>query len=70
VPLQKVKPMTTTYWMLEDEMEKRAEWWKDKSFTEQLDKEFAAWKDGKEEAYALTDIDNSIRALKQKRKAK
>ena len=64
------KKLKAIYWMLEDEMEERAEWWKDKVFTEQLDKEFTAWKSGKEKAFTLSDIDSSVEALKKKRKAK
>jgi len=64
------KKLKAIYWMLEDEMEERAEWWKDKVFTEQLDKEFTAWKNGKEKAFTLSDVNSSIEALKKKRKAK
>ncbi len=64
------KKLKAIFWMLEDEMEERAKWRKDKVFTEQLDKEFAAWKNGKEKAFTLSDINTSIETLKKKRKAK
>jgi|GEM_PF-4524804 hypothetical protein len=49
---------------------KRGEWWENKTFTKQLDKEFADWKNGKEKGFTLSDIDKSIEAIKQKRKVR
>ena len=64
------KKIKAIYWMLEDEITERVAWWKDKVFTDELDKDFAAWKSGKEKAFSLLEVDESIEALKKKRKAK
>jgi hypothetical protein len=64
------KKLKAIYWMLEDEITEKTEWWKDKEFTAELDKEFIAWKTGKAKGHTLSDLDNAIDALKQKRKTK
>ena len=64
------KQVKAIYMMLEDEITEQVEWWKDKDFTDELDKEFAAWKSGKEKAYSLTEVNESIENLKRIRKAK
>jgi hypothetical protein len=64
---KKVKAM---YMILEDEITEQIAWWKDKDFTDTLNKEFAAWRSGKEKGYSLAEIDESIAQLKKARKAK
>ena len=64
------KKVKAIYMMLEDEITEQIEWWKDKDFTDELDKEFAVWKNGKEKAYSLTEVTESIENLKRTRKAK
>ncbi len=64
------RKLKAIYCMLEDEITERTEWWKDKVFTKELDKEFSAWKNGRNKAFSLSEIDLSIEAIKQKRKAK
>jgi hypothetical protein len=64
------KKIKAIYMILEDEITEQIEWWKDKDFTDALNKEFADWKSGKEKGYTLAEIDNSIAQLKKARKAK
>jgi hypothetical protein len=64
------KKVKAIYMMLEDEITERVEWWKDKAFTDELDKEFAAFKNGKIKGVSLEEVDASIENLKRKRKAK
>lgn len=56
--------------ILEDEILENIEWWKDNVFTAELDNRYTAWKNGKEKAYTLSEIDDSIELLKQDRKIK
>ena len=58
------------YVMLEDTIAEDTEWWKDKTFTNELDERYMNYKNGKEKTYSLAEVDESIEALKQKRKAK
>ena len=59
------KKIKAIYTMLEGEVDECIEWWKDKEFTNKLDKEFAAWKSGKEKAFSLSEIDNTINKIKR-----
>lgn len=53
--------------MLEDEIIKEAEWWKDDQFIDELDKRYAAWESGKEKGYTLSEVKASIVQLKHKK---
>ena len=64
------KKLKAIYMILEDDISEKTEWWNDNVFTKELDTEFQAWKNGKDKAYSLAEIDTSIEKLKQKRKAK
>jgi len=64
------KKVKAIYMMLEDEITEQIEWWKDRGFTDELDKEFAEWKSGKAKTYSLAELDESITNLKNVRKAK
>jgi hypothetical protein len=56
--------------MQKDQANPKVEWWKDKVFTDELDKEFDAWKRGKVKAYTMPEIRASIATLKRTRKVK
>ena len=64
------KKVKAIYMMLEDEIIETVEWWKDANFIKELDKGYAAWESGKENAYTLAQIDEAIDNLKKKRKKK
>lgn len=64
---EKVKAI---YVMLQDTIADDTEWWKDKAFTSELDDRYTNYKNGKEKAYSLAEIEESIEELRQKRKAK
>ena len=64
---EKVKAI---YIMLEDTIAADTEWWKDKAFTNDLDERYMNYKNGKETAYSLKEVEESIEVLRQKRKAK
>ena len=54
---KKVKAM---YMMLEDEITESAAWWKDAALMHELEQRYDSWKDGKEKAFSLTEIEKSI----------
>ena len=64
------KKIRAIFMMLEDEMIKEAEWWKDDQFIDELDKRYAAWESGKEKGYTLSEVEASIAQLKRKRNSK
>jgi len=64
------KKVKAIYMMLEDEITEQIEWWKDKDFTDALNKEFAAWKSGKDKGYTLAEIEESVTNIKNMRKIK
>jgi hypothetical protein len=64
------KKLKAIYWMLEDDLAERSQWWKDREFTDELNREFEAWKKGKEKAYTKADIEATVALMKQKRSAK
>jgi hypothetical protein len=64
------KKLKAIYWMLEDDISEKVEWWREHAFTKELDKDFDAWKIGKEKAYTLSEIDVTINKIKLKRKTK
>ena len=53
---------------MENKILKNSEWWNDNVFTKELDIRYKAWKNGKEKAFTLNEIDDSIEQLKQNRK--
>ena len=64
------KKLKAIYTILEDEITEETEWWKNKSFTDELDKRYAAWQTGEEKAFTPEEISTSIEQLKAKRKTK
>lgn len=64
------KKVKAIYTMLEDEITEEVAWWKDNAFTAELDKRYAAWEDGSEVAYTMSDIELSIEQLRKKRSKK
>jgi hypothetical protein len=64
------KKIKAIYTMLEGEVDECIEWWKDKNFTDKLDKEFAAWKSDKAKAFTLSEVNETIDGLKRKRNPK
>lgn len=64
---EKVKAI---YVMLEDTISQDLEWWKDKAIVDELDGRYENYKSGKEKAFSLAEIEDSLEELKQKRKVR
>lgn len=47
---------------------KSMEWWKDEEFVDQLNKEYAAWKQGKVKAFTIDEIKVFMEEEKAKRR--
>lgn len=61
------KKIKAIYMMLEDEISREVQWWKDNAFVKELDRRYSAWASGKEKGYTLAEIDTSIAQLQKKR---
>jgi hypothetical protein len=64
------KKIKAIFMMLEDDIEHRTEWWKDKGFVNDLDTNYEAWKNGKAKGHSRDDINVAIEKLKSKRNKK
>jgi hypothetical protein len=64
------KKLKAIYMMLEDEIEETIEWWKDKSFVQELDTEYKAWKAGRAKSYTLSETTAAMEQQRKKRKTK
>lgn len=64
------KKIKAIYMMLENEIEEKIEWWKDKEFIKKLDLEYNEWKAGKAKGYTIEEVNESIEQLRIKRNGK
>lgn len=64
------KKLKAIYMMLEDDIEEKLEWWKDKSFVQELDAEYKDWESGKTKGRTLDEVTASINRLRAKRTGK
>jgi 3-phenylpropionate/cinnamic acid dioxygenase small subunit len=64
------KKIKAIYMILEDEITEEVQWWKDRSFTNELDQQYTSWITGKEKGYSLQEIDSAIEELKKRRSKK
>lgn len=55
------KKIKAIYTMLENDVEDTIDWWKDKKFTQALEKEFQDWKSGKVKGSSLAEIEAKIK---------
>ena len=64
------KKVKAIYMILEDEINEKAEWWKDKAFMKELDNRYKAWETGKEKGYTLDEANALFEAAGKKRNKK
>ncbi|HEY4149626.1 MAG TPA: hypothetical protein VGM41_11885 [Chitinophagaceae bacterium] len=64
------KKLNAIYNLLENEIEETAEWWKDKSFVEELDARYEALESGKDKGFTVEQLESSIDKLRKKRYGK
>lgn len=64
------KKVKAIYMILEDEINEKAEWWKDKAFMKELDNRYKAWETGKEKGYTLDEANALFEAAGKKRNQK
>lgn len=64
------KKIKAIYMMLEDEIKSETEWYKDTAFVQELDAQYKSWKAGKAKGYSVSDVDDAINTLKNKRNKK
>ncbi len=60
------KKIKAIFMMLEDDIEQKKEWWKDKAFVNELDTNYQAWKNGKMKVHSKEDVNAAIAKLKSK----
>jgi len=70
IKLADEKKLKAIYMMLEDDIEEKLEWWKDKSFVQELDAEYKEWQSCKAKGHTLDEINASIDKLRAKRNNK
>lgn len=56
--------------MLEDKIEQTNEWWKEKKFTNELDRRFNAIENGTDKGGTVEELDQSITKLRMKKYGK
>jgi hypothetical protein len=61
------KKLTAIYNLLEGEIEETSEWWKDKSFVEELDKRYEAMENGSDKGFTVEQLKASIDKLRTKK---
>ena len=61
------KKIKAIFMMLEDDIEQKAEWWKDKMFVNELETNYQEWKNGKAKGHSKEDVNATIEKLKSKR---
>ena len=64
------KKVKAIYMILEDEINEKAEWWKDKGFMKELDNRYKAWETGKEKGYTLDEVNALFETAGKKRNKK
>lgn len=61
------KKVKAIFMMLEDDIEQKTEWWKDKVFVEELNTNYEDWKSGKVKGHSKEEVNMTIQKLKSKR---
>jgi DNA phosphorothioation-dependent restriction protein DptG len=63
------KKLHAIYQLLENEIDDAGEWWKEKSFTKELDLRYEALESGSDKGFSKAQLEQSIEKLRQKRNA-
>jgi len=61
----KWQKLNAIYNLLEGKIEETHEWWKDKSFVEELDKRYEALENGSDKGFAIEELKESIAKLRK-----
>lgn len=61
------KKLNAIYNLLEGEIEETSEWWKDKSFVDELDRRYEALESGSDKGFTVEQLKTSIDKLRTKR---
>ena len=61
------KKLNAIYHLLQDEIERTKEWWKDKAFTAEPDDRYQSLENGTDRGYTLDELETSISKLRKKR---
>ena len=61
------KKLKAIYSLLENEITQTTEWWKQVSFTKDLDQRIENWESGKEKAYTKDEVKLQLQQLKKDR---
>ena len=64
------KKLNAIYDLLEDEIERTSQWWKDKEFIRKLDVQFQALENGADEGFTVPQLQQSIDKLRKKKYGK
>ncbi|MEO6219368.1 MAG: addiction module protein, partial [Ginsengibacter sp.] len=64
------KKLNAIYNLLENEIEQTNNWWKDKQFTEELDKRYQALENGSDKGFTIEQLEKSVTKLRTKKYGK
>ena len=64
------KKLNAIYNLLENEIEQTNEWWKDKQFTQELDRRYHALQNGSDKGVTIEQLEQSISKLRLKKYGK
>jgi hypothetical protein len=61
------KKLHAIYNLLQNDIDKTHEWWKDKVFTAELDRRYQSLENGTDKGYTLDELEISVSKLRKKR---
>jgi len=64
------KKLYAIYNLLENEIEQTNKWWKDKKFTDELDRRYEAMENGSDKGFTVNELEQSITKLRLKKYGK
>lgn len=64
------KKLNAIYNLLEEEIEQTREWWKDKQFTQKLDRRYHALENGTDKGMSVEQLEETINKLRIKKYGK
>ena len=64
------KKLSAIYNLLENEIEQTNEWWKDKKFTNELDRRYQVMENGSDKGVTVKELEQSIIKLRLKKYGK
>jgi hypothetical protein len=61
------KKLHAIYHLLENDIDRTQEWWKDKVFTAEIDHRYKALEDGTDKGFTLDELKSSVSKLRKKK---